>query len=107
MGFVVLLTVGLVIGPRRRGCWSKTKADIAMLTAKKYADEAYPQFRAANPSRACPVDLYELNLWMNSKDIRDPWGTRYTMTCGPAMILVGSAGEDAVFGTADDVWSNE
>lgn len=78
-----------------------------MLTAKKYADEAYPAFRQAYPSRACPLDLYELGPWMNAKTPTDPWGTPFTMVCSNAAIVVGSAGEDARFGTSDDIWSNQ
>jgi len=107
-GLLAVLIVGLVIGPGRRCCYcGHSKVDIAKLTIAKYADEAYPEFRAANPTRECPVALRELNEWMNAKDVQDPWGTSYVMTCGNHTILVGSAGEDATFGTADDLWSNE
>ncbi len=106
---LVALIAGLVVGPPRRpGCFGpRSKGDIARMTMIKYTREAYPEFLLANPTRTCPVALQELNLWMNRKDTRDPWGTNYTMTCGPSTILVGSAGEDARFGTADDLWSNE
>ncbi len=85
---------------------TKSKSDIASLTIKKYADEAYVEFRAAHPSRACPANLAELNEWMNSKDDRDPWGTEYVMHCSADGIVVRSAGEDAMWGTADDLWSD-
>lgn len=106
IGITTALVVGLGVGPRGKYC-GYSKADIARLTVKKYADEAYPQFRRANPTRVCPVVLRELNEWMNAKDILDPYGTPYTMACSPRGILVGSAGEDATLGTADDVWSNQ
>ena len=87
--------------------YTKSKTDIASLTVKKYADEAYVEFRAAHPSRACPANLAELNEWMNSKDDRDPWGTEYVMDCSANGIVVRSAGEDRKFGTGDDLGSNE
>ena len=50
---------------------------------------------------------------MNSKDIRDPWGTDYHFMCGPFVtshgrttLIVTSAGEDGQFGTRDDIWSD-
>lgn len=103
---------GLVVGPSAMTCWGGgSKVDIAKLTIKKYAYEAYPEFLAANPARSCPDDLYELNAWMNNKDIRDPWGTPYQLFCATSpkahAIVVRSAGEDAMFDTADDYWSNQ
>jgi hypothetical protein len=83
-GLAVVLVTGLVYGPKRRGCFFRTKSDIASLTMAKYAHEAYPAFRATNPGRACPIDLYELNPWMNNKAIVDPWGTSYVMYCADA-----------------------
>lgn len=108
IGVATALVVGLVVGPRRPPCYyGRSKHDIAKVTVQKYASEAYRQFRLANPNRECPVALRELNEWMNEKDVQDPYGTPYTMACSPRGILVGSAGEDATFGTADDLWSNE
>jgi hypothetical protein len=76
------------------------------MIAKKYAFEAYPQFRTKHPDRGCPSDLFELNEWMNTTDIHDPWGSEYVMHCSGDGIIVRSPGEDAVWGTADDVWSD-
>ena len=107
LGIMIALVIGLVVGPRRIHTCGHSKSDIASLTVHKYALEAYPEFRAANPERSCPTSLSELNAWMNSKDIRDPWGTNYWLTCSANGIIVGSAGEDGRFDTDDDVWSNE
>ncbi len=103
---LALLIGGLVVGPRRPMC-SFTKGEIVRRTFERYTDVAYVSFRGANPSRPCPIDLYELSPWMYSNDIRDPWGTPYAMTCGVASIVVSSAGEDRKFKTSDDIRSNE
>ncbi len=83
-----------------------SKADIGRLTVKKYAYEAFPAFRYVNPGRACPANLAELNAWMDTDGTRDPWGNDYVMHCAADGIVVRSSGEDAIWGTADDVWSD-
>lgn len=88
----------------------ETKGDIASATAKKYAYEAYPSWRAMHPERTCPATLLELNEYMNNKDDLDPWGSHYRMYCGNdeggrPMIVVYSLGEDSLAHSADDVWS--
>ena len=77
-----------------------------MLTTRRYMDEAFPAFRAAKPARECPVALIELNAWMNHRDTLDPWGTSYAMVCAGRHLVIDSAGADAVFDSADDVWSH-
>jgi hypothetical protein len=105
IGVVAMLVGGVIAGPRRTMC-GQSREEIARLAIYKYANEAYPEFRLANPTRDCPVALRELNEWMNAKNILDPWGVAYTMTCTPTGIVVRSAGEDSTFGTTDDLWSN-
>jgi Type II secretion system (T2SS), protein G len=87
----------------------ETKERIARSTVVKYVCEALPSWQLAHPDATCPVDLTELNEWMNNKDIRDPWGRDYRWDCrsqdGVAM-LVTSAGPDEHFGTADDIGSD-
>ncbi len=104
IGFVGLVGYGLVANARI--CGGPSKMDIGRLTVKKYAYEAFPAFRYANPGRVCPANLGELNTWMDSDGVKDPWGTEYVMHCSPVGIVVRSAGEDAIWGTADDVWSD-
>jgi len=89
-----------------------SKAELAKLKAKKYAVEAYPQWLAAHPDKACPDKLEELNAYMTDNDTLDPWGRPYRMMCGPTMagargLAVISAGEDGKGGTADDIKSWE
>jgi hypothetical protein len=89
-----------------------SKAELAKVKAKKYALEAYPQWLAAHPDKACPDRLEELNEYMTDNDTLDPWGRPYRMMCGPTVagakgLAVVSAGEDGKGGTADDIKSWE
>ena len=108
---ILALVMGLVVGPRVMKMFSSSKGDIARATVTKFAHEAYPSWAQANPSKACPDKIEDLSEFMNSKDIKDPWGTPYKMMCGqnaPAGVkglAVMSAGEDQKEGTADDVKS--
>jgi len=108
---ILALVMGLVVGPRVMKMFGKSKSDIAELTVKKYAYEAYGGWSQANPNKACPDKLEDLNEFMNNKDIKDPWGTPYKMMCGQTLppgakgLAVMSAGEDQKEGTEDDVKS--
>jgi hypothetical protein len=104
-GTVAVVGVGYIARQGFSSC-GFSKADIAVRIAKKYALEAYPAFRHAHPERACPHDLAELSEWMNTKDTKDPYGNSYVMHCSGDGIVVRSAGEDAIWGTGDDVWSD-
>jgi general secretion pathway protein G len=108
---ILALVMGLVVGPRVMRMFGKSKSDIAELTVKKYAYEAYGGWSQANPNKSCPDKLEDLNEYMNNKDIKDPWGTPYKMMCGQNLpagakgIAVMSAGEDTKEGTEDDIKS--
>ena len=108
---ILALVMGLVVGPKVMKAFSKSKVDIAKLTAKKFADEAYPQWAAAHPDKACPDRIEDLSEFMNSKDVKDPWGNPFKMLCGqnaPAGVKgvgITSMGEDAKDGTEDDIKS--
>ena len=75
-----------------------------------YAYEAWPAWVAANPDRACPQRLLELNHFLPSLHAVDPWGTPYQFLCGAQHGVTGlhvrSAGPDAAFDTADDLASH-
>jgi hypothetical protein len=88
-------------------CRGGSKVDVAKVTVKMYAFEAYPQWREANPDRACPSSLLELRPWMTTTDVRDPWGGGYVMRCETPTFGVFSAGEDGIYGTEDDIKSWE
>ncbi len=98
---------GMHFGPRVTRCgFGGSKADITRLTVLKYAHEAYPSWRSAHPGQTCPSRLEELNVYMNNRDIKDPYGNNYEMYCGLGGIVVRSIGEDARPNTPDDSWSN-
>lgn len=108
---ILALVMGLVVGPRVMKMFASSKGDIAKATVNKFAHEAYVQWAQANPSKQCPEKLEDLSEFMNSKDVKDPWGNPYKMMCGPNApagvkgLAVMSAGEDGKEGTADDVKS--
>ena len=74
-------------GPQMAGV---SKTELAKRKARKYVHEAYPQWRAAHPDKACPDRLEELNDYMTENDTLDPWGRPYRMRCGPT--LAGAKG---------------
>jgi hypothetical protein len=109
-GAVVASFFGLVLWALTKPCYmchGESKVDIARATVKTYAFEAYPSWQQANPGRTCPSSVLELNPWMNNKDARDPWGGGYVIRCDTPSLGVFSAGEDGIFGTADDIKSWE
>jgi hypothetical protein len=87
------------------------QTEMAQEVTMKYAFEAYPQWSAAHPDQACPDHLEALDVYMDGKGGRDPWGNAYKMFCGPNLpagatgFAVMSLGPDGVDGTADDIKS--
>lgn len=104
----LLIVAGYVIGPRVMHVYAESETDFARATVKKYVYEAFPSWAFVHPDRTCPERLAELNEWMNNKDIKDPWGGDYRHVClpGKPSLVVWSAGEDRIPGTADDIWSD-
>jgi general secretion pathway protein G len=109
---ILALVMGLVVGPRVMRMFGKSKVDIAQLTVKKYAFEAFGEWSQAHPDKACPDKLEDLTQYMDNKDAKDPWGNPYKMFCGQNLpagakggLAVMSAGEDGKEGTEDDVKS--
>lgn len=98
---------GVLVGPRVSRTFGESKLDVAKLTIKKYAYEAYPSWRGAHPDQACPPRLADLNEYMNNKDVKDTYGHDYEMYCGLHGIVVRSLGEDGRRNTKDDLWSNQ
>jgi hypothetical protein len=86
-------------------------SELAKHEVQQYAFEAYPQWAVANPSKACPASIAELNEYTTRKDDLDPWGHPYKLMCGPTLppgakgVAVASAGPDGQFDTGDDVRS--
>jgi prepilin-type N-terminal cleavage/methylation domain-containing protein len=109
---ILALVMGLVVGPRVMRMFSKSKDDIAALTVKKFAYEAFGEWSQAHPDKSCPDKLEDLSQYMDSKDTKDPWGQPYKMFCGQNLpagakggLAVMSSGPDAKDGTEDDIKS--
>ena len=97
------------VAPKRVVCvFSDSKLDVATMTVHKLAYEAYPMWLNDHPHRQCPSELSDLSEYMDTKDLKDPWGEPYSLTCCPASgpLIVTSPGEDGRYGTADDVRSD-
>jgi hypothetical protein len=77
----------------------------------KLANEAFPQWAAQNPGKACPATIEELAQLTNDKKALDPWGGRFRLFCPPnpptgaREIAILSPGKDGQEGTDDDVKS--
>jgi general secretion pathway protein G len=108
---ILALVMGLVVGPRVIGLFHDAKGDIAKLAVNKFANEAFPQWSARHPDKACPERIEELGELMNKKDTKDPWGNPYKMLCPPNLpvgakdIAIMSLGADGKEGTGDDIRS--
>jgi hypothetical protein len=114
MGLVVIVLLGLFLSAlelmSKQTCGGGSKVDVARLKLEKYAFEAYPSWAAEHPDRMCPRSLHELDAYMNTDDDHDSWGTPIELRCDPTGakgVWLRSAGEDARFGTEDDLVSSE
>jgi len=93
--------VGLWLSPAQPPLATKAQTLVHHL-----AFERYTEWHAEFPALRCPPRLGELG-----GAVLDPWGHAMHYTCDhrlmhdPADIVVMSAGEDGVFGTADDIRS--
>jgi len=108
---ILALVMGLVVGPRVMKLFFKSKGDIAQATVEKFAYEAYPSWAQAHPDKQCPAQITDLNEFMNSSSVKDPWDHPYKMLCGQNLppgargIAVYSDGENGKEGDCDDVQS--
>jgi general secretion pathway protein G len=108
---ILALVMGLVVGPRVMEMLGDAHGDIAKLAVRKFAHEAFPQWHARHPGRACPDRIEELCELMDQKSTTDPWGERYKMLCPPNLpsgakgIAILSLGPDGKEGTDDDIRS--
>lgn len=110
---ILALVMGLIVGPRVMKMFAESKTDIARLTVKKFADEAFPQWARSHPDKGCPDKIEDLAEYMNKNDTKDPWGSEYKLFCPPNLpagakgIAITSPGEDKKEGTSDDLKSWE
>ncbi len=108
---ILALVMGLLVGPKVMALFADSKVKIANMAVHKYADEAFVQWSMQHSDKGCPDQLSDLNEYMNSKDVKDPWGHPYKMMCGQTLppgaqhIAVMSDGEDGKEGTDDDIKS--
>jgi hypothetical protein len=90
---VVLVLAG--IEDRATICRQPSLAEITRLAVLRLA---------ATPTiAACPT-IEQLAAAAQLEPV-DPYGERYQVLCGADGFIVGSLGEDARPGTADDIWS--
>ena len=90
--------------PRPYCTWRSSKKQVARIAVHKFLDEALPQWQVAH-GRHCPNDLTELTPFMNSDDVKDPWGHPYILICNtdrpsPGVVVL-STGPDGMLGSIE------
>ena len=78
----------------------------AEAVARRYAEEAFPAWAAANPDRECPRMVEELAPFAVGAPVFDPWGGAYMIRCAGSSVIVQSRGPDGRWATADDLRSD-
>jgi len=112
---IIALVMGLLVGPKVLSSLGSAQKKTYWMTAKQFAEEAYPRWRADNPGKTCPGGLADLTKYMNQKELKDDEGNElYIMLCGsnapegvPNKFGVIYVGEDKKSGTEDDIKSWE
>ena len=108
---ILAIVMGLLVGPRVLKMFSESKVKTTRIKLTQYANEAFPQWSASHPDKACPDKITDLNEYMNSPDANDSWGRPIKMMCGSSLpagakgIAMMSMGEDGKEGTEDDLKS--
>jgi len=108
---IIALVMGLLVGPKVMKLFGESKVRTTKIKLSQYANEAFPQWSASHPDKACPDKVSDLNEQMNSNDSNDSWGRPIKMFCGTNLppgvkgLGVTSAGEDGKEGTEDDLKS--
>jgi general secretion pathway protein G len=85
---ILALVMGLIVGPRVMAMFGESKVKLTDIKVKKFANEAFPQWSMANPSKACPAGLSELTKYMNDQSaeaVNDAWGKPLKMYCGQGL----------------------
>lgn len=106
----------LVVAAALGACKTSSKASeaevrLVQLATNKLAFEAYPQWAAQHPDKACPDKIEDLLALVDATDRNDPWGHSYVMLCGSSVpagvrgLGVLSLGPDGQQGTTDDIKS--
>ncbi|MFN0253277.1 MAG: type II secretion system protein GspG [Kofleriaceae bacterium] len=108
---ILAIVMGLLVGPAVMGQFGEAKKNTAKLAVNKLANEAFPQWAAQNPGKACPETIEELAQLTNEKKVTDPWGGHFKLFCPPNLpanardIAILSPGKDGKDGTDDDIKS--
>jgi hypothetical protein len=109
--FIKAFVDGLSSGSRVDRMFGESKVKTTLIKLTQYANEAFPQWSASHPDKACPDKITDLNEYMNASDADDSWGRPIKMLCGTNLpdgargIAVMSMGEDGKEGTDDDLKS--
>ncbi len=107
---IIGLVMALLVGPAVMKAFGSSKTKVARIAVRKFAYEAYPQWSTQH--KGCPASLQDLTPFMNSDDIKDPWGNPYVMQCGDsapagakgfAVISYGEDGKPGGSGDAADI----
>src|ERR1043166_6813410 len=108
---ILALVMALLVGPRVMNALGSSRVKTTKMKLNQYANEAFPQWSASHPDKACPDKLTDLNEYMNTSDTNDAWGRPLKMFCGQSSppgvkgLGVMSSGEDGKDGTDDDIKS--
>ena len=94
-----------VAQPSGSHCSWGSKEGVARIAVRKFLYEALTQWQAIHGIH-CPNDLTELTPFMNSDDVKDPWGHPYILICNtdrpsPGVVVL-STGPDGKLGWDDD-----
>jgi hypothetical protein len=99
----------IAVGPAVMHGYPSSKEGVARIAVRKFAYEAMPQWQVRN-GLVCPPDLRALTPFMNSDDVKDPWGNPYLFFCDSGhpdpRAVVLSTGPDGEHGTDDDIRSD-
>jgi len=107
---IIGLVMGVFVGPAVFKALFQAKEDIARAQAKQLAGKTY-QMWTHDHDGSCPERIEDLAKYEGKKELKDPWGSPYTMRCEglPEDVPFGivSAGPDKKEGTPDDINSWE
>jgi hypothetical protein len=112
VGLVILLVTGVplvLVGLAAycpRSIDDPSKYDVTSMRVRQLANEAFPMWAREHQDRPCPASIAELVPYLDRRDTRDAWGQPLILSCRDR-VVVGSAGEDGVFETQDDIWSDQ
>jgi hypothetical protein len=113
MRYAAMITLGMMMLLACKSAGPDRSPEVARVTVKKYAYEAFAQWSINNPGSSCPATIADLAPFAGSASKTDPWGNEYLIFCGDSLpagaknFAVQSAGPDGKRDTADDIKSWE